>query len=307
MNNLSHMTDIPDIYRNSILKWKRELDIRPFEPPSTVANPNEVTKGQLYLYDLMGFLVIRGALNPDQVKQLRESVGYQFARAGRENRDLLDVSFDAEWGQDWINLIDNPSLLPILLHIFNGKPKLDHAFTVRSTFGNKEGQLHHQGYDMRKDGFFHDVQDGRISNGLVGVIYSLYNNDDTSGGFCCVPGSHKTNFPTPAEYFNVFANPAAKFVPVRAGDALLFNEALTHGTTLPMEGGIRHAIMTKFTPGWMQYRLPVAHEIPAKTAGTINHEHDSGEANVDPNMLTARQKAILTPAYSRRRPTISVK
>lgn len=157
---------------------------------------------------------------------------------------------------------------------------------------------------MRENGFFHDVQDGKITNGLVGVIYSLYDNDIESGGFCCIPGSHKNNFPTPQEKFNVFGNPLAQFIPVKAGDAILFNEALTHGTTLATKEGIRYAVMVKYSPGWMQYRRPADCESPAQVATTINHKHDISEGVIDPSVLSERQRNMLMPAYSRGRPPI---
>lgn len=304
VEDIDNITNVPKLYKEFIMKWGRGLDIHPPEPPSTKVNITDATREQLYLYDLMGFLVIRNSLTPDHVDKLRLSVREQFAVAGRETAGLLDISFNRNWGKEWGDLIDNPSLLPMLMHVFNGRPKLDHAFTVRSTFGNKQGLMHHQGYGMFDEGIFHRVEDGKISNGLVGVIYSLFDNSDLTGGFCCVPGSHKSNFPAPSEYFNVFGNPAARFISVKAGDAILFNEALTHGTTLPLRETTRNAIMMKYTQGWMQYRQPTNVEIPFKTAATINHEHDSDEGNIDVSVLTPRQRDILVPAYARMRPKI---
>jgi len=306
LDDVPRLTDLPNTYKTLILKCHRDNAIRPLHPASTLPNPQEVTAQQLYLYDLQGFLVIRGALENNHLNELRRSVRHQFSLAGRESTSLLDISFDEYWGRCWPRLIDNPSVFPLLLHIFDGRPKLDHAFTVRATFGNKAGRLHHQGYGMRSEGLFHSVDDKRISNGLVGIIYSLYDNDDKSGGFCCVPGSHKTNFPTPDEYYSVFNNPVSRYVRVLAGDAILFNEALTHGTTLAVEGGVRHAIMFKYTPGWMHYRMPISLDFPTKTAATLNHAHDAGEGNVQPEVLSAPQREMLTPAYSRRRPVISL-
>src|ERR1700683_4893001 len=193
VSDLAGMTDIPDLYKAAIVKWRRELDIRPPDPPSTPPSPHCITHEQLYLYDLLGFMVIRSALDTKHVNALRSSVRHQFALSGRETANLLDISFDHDWGSDWADLIDHPSVLPILLHIFAGKPKLDHGFTIRSTFGNQQGRLHHQGCGTRGEGLFHDVDTGKISNGLIGIIYSLYDNDDRSGGFCCIPGSHKSN------------------------------------------------------------------------------------------------------------------
>ncbi len=52
------------------------------------------------------------------------------------------------------------------------------------------------------------------------------------GGFACIPGSHKSNLPCPQEVRYYQANPAGSVtqVPMRAGDMLIFTEALTHST-----------------------------------------------------------------------------
>jgi len=306
MSDIHTLADLPDTYKTLVIKWYRELSIRTRESAYTLPNRDRVTDEQLYLYDLQGFVVVRNALEAHRLEDLRKSVHNQFAVPGREGRALLDVSFDKSWGPCWPFLIDNPVILPLLTSICAGTPKLDHAFTVRSTFGNKQARLHHQGYGMKGNGLFHFVENHTIVSGLVGVIYSLYDNDDRSGGFCCIPGSHKANFQTPEQYYCVFENPLALFVRVRAGDAIVFNEATTHGTTLAADGGIRHAIMLKYTPGWMHYRQPASCACPDALPATLNHLHDAGERNVDPEVLSTRQMQMLMPAYSRRRPSVSL-
>ena len=47
-----------------------------------------------------------------------------------------------------------------------------------------------------------------------------------AGGFTCIPGSHEAAFPVP-ERLEV---DLAVEVPLRAGDLVVFAEALTHGT-----------------------------------------------------------------------------
>ena len=82
-------------------------------------------------------------------------------------------------------------------------------------------------------------------NGLVAVQWALVDHNRGEGGFCCVPGSHRANFPRPS------GHPASWVVevPMMAGDVVIFTEALTHGTstwTAPYE---RRSLLYKYAPG----------------------------------------------------------
>src|SRR5207237_930079 len=119
-----------------------------------------MTPRELYLFDLPGFVVVRGALSAAEVARLTE--------AGEASRDLY------------------------------------------------EG--------------------GQSRAGSTGVQWVLADQGGDLGGFACIPGSHKSNFPRPAgisfyeEDRQVGACPE-----VKAGDLIIFTEQVTHGT-LPWRG-----------------------------------------------------------------------
>src|SRR5258708_30848323 len=67
--------------------------------------------------------------------------------------------------------------------------------------------------------------------GMVVLQFQLADVPAGAGGFCCIPGSHKANYPCPKELLRMEADREALTQPVcKAGDLLIFKEATTHGT-----------------------------------------------------------------------------
>ena len=68
-------------------------------------------------------------------------------------------------------------------------------------------------------------------NGLTVASWALTDMLPGQGGFCCIPGSHKSNFSSPPQLKAVKDSPECmKGVHQKAGDVAIFTEALTHGT-----------------------------------------------------------------------------
>src|SRR5688500_19432084 len=106
----------------------------------------------------------------------------------------------------------------------------------------------HLGHPNFSGGTYYTYGNGQMRNGLMVVQFTLSDQLEHQGGFCAIPGSHKSNFSRPHEISlmtadrEVVANPAAK-----AGDAIIFTEAVTHGTwpwTAPHD---RYAIHYRYT------------------------------------------------------------
>ena len=88
-----------------------------------------------------------------------------------------------------------------------------------------------------------------MRNGLSVVAYNLKDVGPNDGGFGCVPGSHKSNYAFPEEWKEMDEpGPLVERVTGPAGTAIIFTEALTHGT-LPWTGADeRRTIFFKYSP-----------------------------------------------------------
>jgi hypothetical protein len=49
----------------------------------------------------------------------------------------------------------------------------------------------------------YSCRQGAIRNELLTVCVQLSDTNPGDGGFCILPGSHKSNFPVPRKFFNV--------------------------------------------------------------------------------------------------------
>ncbi|OLZ71767.1 hypothetical protein AVW11_05880 [Streptomyces amritsarensis] len=229
-----------------------------------------------YLFDLNGYLVVRNALTPDEVVQLNEAVdrrsvseklestpyfhtGFPDVMLGNSDPgngpvDLADGSL-LDWGPEFRRLIDLPRILPYLEELLKPEVRFDHAYGVFSRAGAASGvgmHLHHGGapHDPSQS---YSYRDGEIYNGLLAVSYALTPAAAGGGGFCLVPGSHKSNFPLPQEVREAGSSWPVQHVPLEAGDAVIFSEATTHGT-LPWSGTTeRRVLLYKYCPSFMQW------------------------------------------------------
>jgi ectoine hydroxylase-related dioxygenase (phytanoyl-CoA dioxygenase family) len=239
-----------------------------------------MTEEQQYLFDLQGYLIVESVLPRAQIaRMLADFDKHNIAPPGKDSIDYRFGDF-LKWGDDWRNLIDHPRIVPILLDVIGPTFRLDHAYGMAMKADGamgKFGGLHHQSA-MFDHGCFYVAHGARAHNGLVVVSYALTDAPPGSGGFCCIPGSHKSLFKTPPDLFKIENNPLVKNVSMKAGDALIFSEALTHGTMPWMnKTGERRSVLMKYCPGYMQWaQAPMSADL----------------AN-----LTERQKLILEPGH----------
>ena len=220
---------------------------------------------QKYLFDLFGFILLRDVLTQEQVLKLRSTI-----RGGREQfppapqsegplhwdviwRDLLDLPVISELLE---GLIGNPNLLKaredkyeVPLPTF----RLDHINVHTHVSKGFEGGRLHGGWNGTAG--FYNYDNGVLYNGLTTVSFELYDTHPNNGGFGCIPGSHKANVQLPEKWrdLSIGVNECIKRVAAKPGDAIVFTEALTHGT-LPWEvDEKRTTVFYKFSPHFLTW------------------------------------------------------
>ena len=235
-----------------------------------------------YLFDLQGFLVVPDALSAEDVATLNAILDEHIA--GETEADMRTRRFGRllTWGEPYRNLIDNPRIAPYLEELLGPKFRLDHDYAdvIRGGLGPIGATLHGGGTPFDPSQYYH-YRDGRMSNGLMVVAYNLRDVNPGDGGFACVPGSHKSNFRLPDEWRNLETlHPVVLPVTGPAGTAIIFTEALTHGT-LPWTGhDERRTIFYKYSPHPISW-----------SARYYNADDYEG--------LTERQRRILEPPNAR--------
>jgi hypothetical protein len=203
-----------------------------------------------YLFDLQGFITVPDALDADQLAELNriwdEHIATDIAPGANTQRwgNLL------AWGSPYRRLIANPRIAPYLAELLGKKFRLDHDYAdlIRSGKGPIGTRLH-GGATPFDPSQYYRFQNGCMHNGLTVVAYNLKNVSPGDGGFGCVPGSHKSNYRFPEEWKELDnLQPFMRAVTGPAGTAIIFTEALTHGT-LPWHGaGERRTLFYKYSP-----------------------------------------------------------
>jgi Phytanoyl-CoA dioxygenase (PhyH) len=211
-----------------------------------------------YLFDLQGFIIVENALNSEQIAALQALLNQQISL--QKNQEAAFWRFDGllPWGEPFRNIIDNPRITPYLSELLGENFRLDHDYThiIRQGKGPIGSHLHGGAtpYDPCQ---YYLFKNSKMYNGLTVVTYELNDVNPGDGGFGCVPGSHKSNFPFPQQWRDLaVSHSCVQAVTVKAGSAIIFTEALTHGT-LPWRGsGERRTLFYKYSPhpsAWSRY------------------------------------------------------
>ncbi len=235
-----------------------------------------------YLFDLQGFLVVPNALDAAQLAALNTLMDEHLQAEVAPDAHTHRFGNLLSWGQPYLDVIDNAHITPYLEALLGERFRLDHDYAdvIRSGKGPIGTTLHGGATPFDPTAYYH-YDNGRMNNGLTVVAYNLKVVRPGDGGFACVPGSHKSNLPFPREWRDLETlHPCVQPVTGPAGTAILFTEALTHGT-LPWRGADeRRTIFYKYSPhplSWSAYYYEVR-----------EFAH-----------LTERQRAILEPPNAR--------
>ena len=217
-----------------------------------------MTEEQRYLFDAFGYLIVPDAVTQAQIEELRATLrmpAEQREPAGRHAGPL-------HWSRAWRDLLDLPALSPILEELVgnherpvDGDPSLptfriDHVNVHTHVRQGFPGGMLHGGWKTAGGSQFFRYHDGRFFNGLVAVAFELHDTHVNGGGFCCIPGTHKANLPLPEQWQDLSKGiyPSVQRVPARPGDAIVFTEALTHGTLPWTADTERRTLFYKFSP-----------------------------------------------------------
>ena len=261
-----------------------------------------MTDDEKYLFDINGYLVVRDALPAEDVAlanaaidrhagEIRERVGEdslsgdsEALRGSTGRGDLAGaLSWEEPYGRPFRDMLVNRKVVPYLHELLGPGFRLDHNLGIITMRRGAEGHVLHgssgPGFDRHQ---YYIVRDGKMHNGLTVVAFQLTDINPGDGGLCLVPGSHKGNFPCPAalrhgEAYQEFV----RQITCRAGDCVIFTEAVTHGTLPWTAAHQRRTALFRFSPGNLAY---VPHAWPAEMLA----------------LMTPEQRLVMEPPYHSR-------
>lgn len=165
----------------------------------------------------------------------------------------------------FLELATNPVVLNLCAFVFGGNGfRLDHALIIQDNpNSNIKGYLHGRSYGKQLSHYY--LAQGqehaewpcwtRVGQLTVGIV--LKGQDPEEGGFCYVPGSHKTSYFLPGQEIqheilkldDIAPNYPNVVVPkLNPGDLVAFPESLIHGQTSVSKNSQRCVSYNMFFP-----------------------------------------------------------
>ena len=244
------------------------------KPKSFLTGRSVMTEEERYLFDINGYIVVPGVLSADDIALANAAVDLHAgeiqtwprdhplsygseALKGTTGRGDLNgaLSWEAPYGRPFRDMLVNQKVARCLQEILGTGFRLDHDLDIITMCKGAEGhELHGSsgpGFDRHQ---YYIVRDGKMHNGLTVAAYQLTDVNPGDGGLCLVPGSHKGNFTCPkrlrrGEAYGEFV----KQITCKAGDCVIFTEAVTHGTLPWTAEHQRRTALYRFSPGNMAY------------------------------------------------------
>jgi hypothetical protein len=219
-----------------------------------------MTEEQKYLFDLQGYLILEQVVPSEIVDACNRSLDQY------EATDESDYPLPLQLGQDrspenlYISnilegdpafrpLIDIPEVIDVIESISGATYRLNHTYTIYRWGGGYTG-LHMHGTPII-DKCQYRCQNGQIVSTLTKAVFPMLDSDFEDGCFAGIPGSHKSNFEKPWGR-HPEENPPLVPIPAKAGDCVIFTEAMTHGSFVNTSGKPRRTVYFCYSIGWMK-------------------------------------------------------
>jgi ectoine hydroxylase-related dioxygenase (phytanoyl-CoA dioxygenase family) len=259
---------------------------------------------QKYLVDLQGFLVVEGVLSKAEVAAANEAIERHadgiVERVGEASLSSDSKTMQGEtgrgdlggllsWEKPWCDpfraMLAHPQITPYLNQLLGKGWRLDHNAGLISMRKGAEGHLLHgssgPAFDRHQ---YYIFKDGQMHNGLTVVAWQLADVNPGDGGLALIPGSHKGNYacPQPVRKWEAHQD-VVKQVTCKAGDVVIFTEAVTHGTIPWIADHDRRSVLFRMSPGNLTYATGYNPWPESMLEG-----------------LTPQQRAVLEPPYHQR-------
>jgi hypothetical protein len=182
----------------------------------------------------------------------------------RGSSGRLDCGNFLTWPSDdagdiFRSVLCHPKLHDIINSLCGTGHRLDHSPILFCQPNGAEGfDLH--GGAVSGDGQYnfpisYHCHANQIVCNLINVSVQFSDSPKGSGGFVVIPGSHKSNFPSPSspEALQELADTFGIQPECQAGDAIIFAEAVLHGATQRQAEHERRVALYRFAPATCAY------------------------------------------------------
>jgi ectoine hydroxylase-related dioxygenase (phytanoyl-CoA dioxygenase family) len=213
-----------------------------------------------YEFDLNGYIVLKNIIDKKKINKINKILKSLEERKttelphnvffGKEkNQSEAYISNIIEADKEFEKIAIIPKILNIISHVTSNFFRLNHAVAMIKYKKNTYTYLH-MGNLPSHPKIFYFVKNTKIFSNVTKVLIPICNNTEKDGGFAVIPGSHKANFNRPYNN-NPKNNKLLKHVDAKPGDAIIFTEALAHGSMTNKTNKVRRVLSYCYSVGYM--------------------------------------------------------
>ena len=217
---------------------------------------------EFYFWDLCGYLVLRNVMTPEDLKLANEAVdrfedrivvGEELARGSKSmagtGRPLLGglTELPKPYCEPFRKMIAPPAVVRRLTWM-KGSGFRTGGGTAFCAVKGTSGHSLHDGNEPLSPSRGYVFKNGRSYAETVTVTWQLRDVTAKDGGFACVPGSHKAQYPMPPGVRSCDDDMGLVVHPMmKAGDVLFFMDGgMTHGALAWKSDIPRRGILIKY-------------------------------------------------------------
>lgn len=220
-----------------------------------------------FILDSMGLLHFKNIFSKDKIDNILQEFLKIKQQIKCEECEFVKKYVGFEHIQNIIDIFTDTKILDVCNNCIGQQFKLDYMVLIEQAV-NKQQKQHfsvhggsHKHYNLF---YYHSYPQEHIDKpcytqtGQLTVGIPLTEQNSNTGGFCYLPGSHKSSYHIHSQPFfqqcdqeelkNYFITPS-----IQRGDCIIFPENLTHGQTLYCGDTPRYTIYAAYYPVSMQF------------------------------------------------------
>jgi len=222
-----------------------------------------LTTEEKWFFDHHGFIHLRDVVPPDDLRRMIQLADVwhdmtleelppplaSTSRSGQHTPTIAHWINHVQYGDPvFQRLALNADIMRIIIALTQGTPCLVDCALTKNYRTSDDISFHAAGKD-------YSVVQGQPRAGFLNAGVSLVDVPEGTG-FVCLPGSHKRNFEPPD--LSIYDGPPTVInVPVRAGDAVIFTEALMHGARRWTLDTPRYTVFNRYIDEGSHVALPI--------------------------------------------------
>jgi ectoine hydroxylase-related dioxygenase (phytanoyl-CoA dioxygenase family) len=217
-----------------------------------------------YIFDTQGYIVLKKIIPDDILNKINKIFDHiNENKLGYKNgvtKGKLDSDYNYDTDEIYLsNIVEQD---PILYDLINIKPiikiislisknyyRLNHTYSIQRKSPGSYTYLHMGSVPIHPKATY-SCLGGDIFSPLNKVVFPIQATRKEDGCFAIIPGSHKANFERPWSN-DPGENPLLIPLEVDPGDAIIFTEALAHGSILKRSDNERRTIYYCYSVGYM--------------------------------------------------------